>query len=250
MEILAIIPARGGSKSIPKKNIKLLYGKPLIVWTIEEAKKSRRLTRAIVSTDDEEIADIAKQYNAEVPFLRPKEISGDFSTDIEFLLHALDFLKAREKYEPDIVVRLPPTSPLRTSAHIDEGIETLLAHPEADAVRPITEAQKHPYKMWKIGDDSRFLEPFLSKEMTGMDEPYNGPRQLLPKVFIHTGALDIMRTRTIREMKSTSGKKLAYFFMNPEDSVNIDQPVDFELAEVLMKKRIKCVTLGVAHVSL
>lgn len=237
VEILAIIPARGGSKSIPKKNIKLLCGKPLIVWTIEEAKKSQRLTRMIVSTDNEEIADIAKQYGAEVPFLRPKEISGDLSHDIEFLTHALDFLRVREGYEPEIVVRLPPTSPLRTAAHIDEGIKTLIAHPDADAVRPIAEATKHPYKMWKIASDERFLEPFLAKEITGMNEPYNGPRQLLPKVFIHTGALDVMRTRTIREMKSTSGKKLAYFFMNPEDSVNIDHPIDFELAEVLMRKR-------------
>lgn len=237
MEILAVIPARGGSKSIPKKNIKLLCGKPLIVWTIEEAKKSRYLTRIIVSTDDKEIADVAKRYGAEVPFLRPKEISGDISTDVEFLFHALDFLKTREGYEPEIIVRLPPTSPLRTTAHIDQGIETLIAHPEADAARPITETPKHPYKMWKIGADQQFLEPFLSRSITGMDEPYNGPRQLLPKAFIHTGALDVMRTRTIREMKSTSGKKLAYFFMNPEDSVNIDQPIDFELAEVLMRKR-------------
>ena len=238
MNILAIIPARGGSKSIPGKNIKLLCGKPLIAWTIEEAKKSSRLSRIIVSTDDKEIAEIAKQYGAEVPFLRPKEISGDLSTDVEFLTHALDFLKTREKYEPDIVIRLPPTSPLRTAAHIDKGVETLLADSEADAARPITEASKHPYKMWKIGNDARFLEPFLSMAITGMDEPYNGPRQLLPKVFIHTGALDVMRIQTIREMKSTSGKKLAYFFMNPEDSVNIDQLIDFELAELLMKKRI------------
>lgn len=240
MNILAIIPARGGSKSIPRKNIKLLAGKPLIAWTIEEAKKSRHLTRVIVSTDDEEIAAVARAYGAEVPFLRPQEISGDLATDVEFLLHALDQLKASEGYEPEIVVRLPPTSPLRTAAHIDEGIETLLADPNADAVRPICEAPKHPYKLWKISEDTKYLETCLPKSLTGFDEPHNLPRQLFPKVYIHTGAMDVMRTKTIRELKSTSGKKLGYFFMKPEDSINIDHPIDFEIAEILMQKRLEC----------
>ena len=239
MEILAVIPARGGSKGIPRKNVKDLCGKPLIAWTIEEAKKSRHITRTIVSTDDPEIAEVARHYGAEAPFLRPVEISGDLSPDTEFLLHALDFLKEKEGYEPDIVVRLPPTSPLRTATHIDEGIETLLKNPSAEAVRPICEAPKHPYKMWKIGKDGVYLEPFLPQSFTGMDEPYNMPRQMFPKAYIHTGAMDIMRAVTLRDQKSTSGKKLAYFFMSPEDSVNIDYPVDFEIAEFLMQKRIE-----------
>lgn len=237
MKILAIIPARGGSKGIPRKNIRLLLGKPLIVWTIEEAKKSKYLTRVIVSTDDEEIATVAREFGAEVPFLRPTEISGDLAVDVEFLMHALDFLKEKEQYEPDIVLRMPPTSPLRRAEHIDKGIEILLANPEADAVRPITEAPKHPYKMWIISGDKKFIEPFLPQSFTNMDEPYNLPRQLLPKVYIHTGAMDIMRLRTIRDMKSTSGKKTAYFFMEPEDSINIDHTLDFELAELFLKKR-------------
>ncbi len=240
MEILAVIPARGGSKGIPGKNIKPLCGKPLIAWTIEEAKKSKHLTRVIVSTDSEEIATVAKQYGAEVPFLRPAEISGDMATDVEFLTHALDFLKQKENYEPEIILRLPPTSPLRTAAHIDEGIEVLLKNPEADASRPMTEAPKHPYKMWRISEtDQRFVEPFLPKSFTNMDEPYNLPRQVLPKAMIHTGAMDVMRLRTIRDLKSTSGPRLAYFFMKPEDSVNIDSLIDFELAELLMKKRLE-----------
>lgn len=238
MEILAIIPARGGSKGIPRKNIKALCGKPLITWTIEEAKKSRYITRTIVSTDDPEIAEVAKAYGAEVPFLRPAEISQDLSTDVEFLLHALDWLKEYEGYEPEIVLRLPPTSPLRTAAQIDEGIETLLKNPEADAVRPIAEAPKHPYKLWKIAEDNVFLEPFFPKSFTGFDEPYNLPRQLFPKAYIHTGAMDIIRVRAIREQKSTSGEKLAHFFMPAEDSINIDHPIDFEIAEFLMQKRL------------
>lgn len=238
MEILGIIPARGGSKGIPRKNIRLLVGKPLIVWTIEECKKSKLLTRVIVSTDDEEIAHVARNAGVEVPFLRPKEISGDLSTDVEFLTHALNWLEQHEQYEPEIILRLPPTSPLRTAAHIDEGIQTLLDLPQADAVRPIVEAPKHPYKMWRMEEGTPYLLPFLPKSFTGMDEPYNGPRQLLPKVYIHTGAMDIMRVHTIRELKSTSGKKLGYFFMKPEDSVNIDSEIDFLLAEGLLKKRL------------
>jgi CMP-N-acetylneuraminic acid synthetase len=112
-----------------------------------------------------------------------------------------------------------------------------MKNPEADAVRPITEAPKHPYKMWRVDAHQTYLEPFLAKAVTGMDEPYNMPRQLLPKAYVHTGAMDVMRVRTIRELKSTSGNKLAYFFMKPEDSVNIDHPIDFELAEMLMKRR-------------
>lgn len=238
MEILAIIPARAGSKGIFGKNIKLIAGKPLIAWTIEEAKRSKLLTRVIVSTDSEEIAKVALKFGAEVPFLRPAEISGDLATDVEFLLHALDWLKEKEGYEPDIILRLPPTSPLRTAAHIDEGIQKLINTPEADAVRPIVEVSKHPYKMWKISMDRKWLKPFLPKEFTNLDEPYNLPRQSLPKVFIHSGAMDVIRLKTIREQQSTSGKKLAYFYMRSEDSINIDQPIDFELAEILLKRRI------------
>lgn len=239
MEILGIIPARGGSKSIPRKNIKDFCGKPLIYWTIAEAKKSKYITRVIVSTDDREIAEVARLLGAEVPFLRPPEISGDLATDVEFILHALNFLKEKEKYEPEMVLRLPPTSPMRTAEHIDEGIKVLIGTKGADAARPISEAPKHPYKLWKIGDDKKLLEPFLPKSFTGFDEPHNLPRQLFPKAYIHTGAMDVMWTKTVRELKSTSGKKLAYFFMDAADSINIDSPADFEYAEFLMNKRLK-----------
>lgn len=239
MNILAIIPARGGSKSIPQKNIKLLLGKPLIGWIIEAAKKSKHITRIIVSTDNKKIASVARACGAEVPFLRPSSIAQDFSTDIEFLTHALDWLKEKEGYEPDIVLRLPPTSPLCTEKHIDEGIQKLLDTPEADAVRPIMEVEKHPYKMWRISDDEKWLDPFLSEEFTGIDKANDAPRQLFPKVYIHTGAMDVMRVRTILELKSKSGNKLAYFFMDHEDSINIDYPIDFLMAEVLLKKRME-----------
>src|SRR5262245_17436437 len=132
-EFLAIIPARGGSKGVPRKNIRCFCGKPLIAWTIEEARKTRHPLRIVISTDDPETARVAEQYGAEAPFLRPAEISGDLATDIEFLLHALDFFKARENYEPKIILRLPPTSPLRTADDINHGITKLLDTSDADA---------------------------------------------------------------------------------------------------------------------
>ena len=236
MEILGIIPARGGSKGVPGKNIRPLAGKPLIAWTIKEAKKSKHLTRTIVSTDDDQIAATARAFGGEVPFLRPKEISRDLSTDVEFLQHALSFLKEKEQYMPDIVLRLPPTSPLRTAEDIDAGIEKLLEDAEADAARPVVEAPKHPFKAWKIS--SVYLKPFFSKDCSGFDEPHNLPRQLFPKAYIHTGAMDVMRRRTIEELKSTSGNRLAYFFMDPEHSINIDSQLDFEFAEYLMHRRL------------
>lgn len=239
MEILGIIPARGGSKGIPGKNIKLLAGSPLIAWTIAEAKKSKYITRLIVSTDDGTIAAVARDCGAEVPFLRPADISKDLSPDIEFIEHALVHLKEKENFVPEIILRLPPTSPLRTAEDIDKGIETLLSDPDADASRPIMEAPKHPYKLWKIGEDKKYLEPFLPKSFTGFEEPHNLPRQLFPKVYMHTGAMDVVRRSTIENLRSTSGRKLAYFFMTPEHSINIDHPLDFEIAEVLMEKRIQ-----------
>ena len=239
MEILAVIPARGGSKSVPRKNIRLLAGKPLIAWILGEAKRSKRVTRTIVSTDDAEIAAVAKAHGAEVPFLRPAELAQDRSTDVEFLLHAVDWLKSEENYEPEIVLRLPPTAPLCRAAHIDTGIQKLLDTPEADAVRPVTEASKHPYKMWKISPDGRWLEPFLSSEITGFAAPHDLPRQLFPKVYVQTGAMDVIRLRTLRDLKSTSGRKLAYFFMEAHEAINVDHEIDFAMAEFFMHRRLR-----------
>lgn len=238
MEILGIIPARGGSRGVPRKNVRLLAGKPLIVWAIEEAKLSKRLTRTVVSTEDEEIAAIARSCGGEVPFLRPMELAKDMSTDIEFIEHALAELRRLENYIPEIIVRLPPTSPLRIAEDIDTGIGTLLADDGADSARPVIEAPKHPYKTWKIQEGGKYLEPFFSKDVTGFDEPHNLPRQLFPKAYIHTGAMDVIRRGTIEKLHSTSGRRVAFFFMPEERSVNIDTLPDFEFAEFLMKKRL------------
>ncbi len=236
MKILAVIQARGGSKGVPGKNIKPLAGKPLIAWTIEETKRSKLLTRTIVSTDDEEIARISRQFGAEVPFLRPAALAQDLSTSLDVMLHALDWLKTNETYIPDVVVLLPPTAPLRRAEDIDTAIVLLLDSPEADSVRPIIESSKHPYKTLRIHD--AHLESFFSPEITGFDEPYDLPRQLFPKAYVYSGALQVMWRKTLLEQKSLTGKKSKYFFMKTEDSINIDSPIEFELAEILLAKRM------------
>lgn len=235
---LAIIPARGGSKGIPMKNIRTLCGRPLVAWTIAEAKKSKLLDRYIVSTDSEKIAEIAKRYGAEVPFLRPARISKDKSTDIEFILHALDFLKKKEGYEPDIVLRLAPTSPLRTAAHIDEGIRLIVDNPEMDSARAITSAPHHPYKVWKLSADRRFIEPLIPDSVTQIKHPYDQPRQIMPQSYIH-GFLDLTRTTTIRKYGNVAGKKIGYFLVPEKLFIDIDNLIDFKIAEIVMRERVR-----------
>ena len=137
MDIAAIIPARGGSKSIPRKNIISFLGKPLIYWSIVVAIKSKLIDRVIVSTDDKEIAEIAKKFGAEIPFMRPKHLGGDLVLDYPVIRHCLDYLSESEGYQPDIVVQLRPTSPLRPDGLVDEGISKLISNPAADSLRVV-----------------------------------------------------------------------------------------------------------------
>ena len=146
-KILAIIPARSGSKSVPHKNIRLINGKPMLAYSIEHAKKSKYINRIILSTDSENYAEIGKEYGAEVPFLRPDEYATDTALDIDVFYHCLDFLKKEEGYIPDIVVQLRPTYPIRNVDDIDAMIELLLENPEADSVRSIAPAKEIAYKM-------------------------------------------------------------------------------------------------------
>src|SRR5688572_22172629 len=134
-EVLALIPARGGSKGIPRKNIRLFAGYPLIAWSIAAAKRSELVTRVIVSTDDEEIAAVAREYGAETPFLRPAEFAQDNSTDLPVFEHALQWLEANENYRPEILIQLRPTSPVRPKDCVDSAVNILLEHTDADCVR-------------------------------------------------------------------------------------------------------------------
>jgi len=204
-EVLALIPARGGSKGIPRKNICDFAGAPLIAYSIAAALQAELVTRVIVSTDDEEIAAVAREWGAETPFLRPAELAQDDTTDLPVFEHALQWLRENENYQPDFVVQLRPTSPIRPVGLLDEAVRKLLEHPEADCVRGVVPSGQNPFKMWQIGGNGQ-LEPLLS--LPNMKEPYNAPRQELPKTYWQTGHIDVIRTSTILE----KGLSLAILF--------------------------------------
>lgn len=235
MEILGLIPARGGSKSVPRKNIRALVGEPLIAYTIREARRSRHITRVVVSTEDEEIASVARRYGAEVPFLRPAELAEDYVTDLPVFRHCLDWLRAEQGYAPEVVVHLRPTAPLRTAAHIDRGIELLLESPQADAVRSVCPVGQHPLKTWRIVEGA--LAPFVPEDVFGIAEAYNQPRQKLPAAYVQNGAVDVVWARVIVEQGSMTGRSIRPLAMHEDESVNIDSPLDWELAEILMRRR-------------
>ena len=152
-ETLALIPARGGSKSIPRKNIIDFAGFPLISYSIAAGLAAETVTRVIVSTDDDEIAEISRRYGAETPFVRPAELSQDNTPDLPVFRHALEWLAENEDYRPDIVVQLRPTSPFRRVRHIDDAVYRLIGRPDADAVRTVCLPFQNPFKMWRIGLD-------------------------------------------------------------------------------------------------
>jgi len=232
MSVLAIIPARGGSKSLPRKNVRLLGGHPLLAYSIAAGLEARQVERVLVSTDDEEIAHIARRYGAEVPFLRPEALAQDDTLDLPVFQHALQWLEEEEGYRPEIVVQLRPTSPLRPPECVDRGIDILNAHAEADSVRAVVPSSQNPYKMWRISPDGR-LHPLLSD---GEGEAYNTPRQLLPPTYWQTGHLDVIRAATIREKKSMTGEAVLPLLMDPAYAVDIDRPADHDRAEELLRR--------------
>lgn len=232
-KVLAVIPARGGSKSIPGKNIKMLAGHPLIAYSIAAGLQARRVGRVVVSTDDAEIARIAKALGAEVPFLRPPELSGDAVTDLPVLRHALQTLEDSESYRPDIVVHLRPTSPLRPRGAVDEAVRILAEDPGADSVRSVCGPSQNPYKMWRL--DKGCLKPLLRDRTP---EPYNAPRQSLPEVLWQTGQVDAVRRATVMDKGSVSGERILPMIMDAAWAVDLDTPAQWELAERLARTRI------------
>ncbi len=184
-EVLAIIPARGGSKGIPRKNIRLLAGYPLIAYSIAAGLQAKSVTRVLVTTDDEQIAEVARQFGASTPFMRPSKLAGDNVLDLPVFQHALDWLSQHEQYRPDAVVHLRPTTPFRHPQLVDNAVRIIFRHSEADSVRAITPVHQVPYKMWLMEAEDKPIQPLLS--VPGIDEPYNAPRQSLPKAYAHTG---------------------------------------------------------------
>jgi N-acylneuraminate cytidylyltransferase len=231
-ETLALIPARGGSKGIPRKNIRPFAGFPLVAWSIAAAKEATCVSRIIVSTDDPEIADVARECGAETPFLRPVELAQDSTTDLPVFEHALEYLDEREGYRPDVVVQLRPTSPIRPRGIVDEAVRILLAHKDADCVRGVVPAGQNPHKMWRFAGEGQPMKPLL--EVEGIPEPYNAPRQILPPIYWQTGHIDAIRVSTIANKHSLTGDVIYPLLIDPRYTIDIDTLADWAKYEALV----------------
>ncbi|MBI3951346.1 MAG: acylneuraminate cytidylyltransferase family protein [Acidobacteria bacterium] len=231
-QVLALIPARGGSKGIPRKNLMVLAGKPLIAYSILQARSSQRINRVIVSTEDEEVAEVARQWGAEVPFMRPIELAQDLSPDIDVFRHALIWLSEHEGYVPELTVHLRPTGPVRLVEVIDRAIDLLASHPDADAVRSVSMALQTPYKMWRIGSDG-YLEPVMRIE--GVSDCQSLPRQQLPPVYWQNGYVDVIRPRAILEKNSMWGDRAIPFIVD-EPLFELDYPENIPAIEEALQR--------------
>lgn len=223
LEILCIIPARSGSKGIIDKNIIDYNGKPLLSWSIIQAKNSKYKMKIIVSTDSEKYKKIAIEYGAEVPFLRPPEISQDLSTDFECINHCVKWLEKNENYKSDIILHLRPTSPNRSVTLIDDCLDNFIKNrSNYDSLRSVIPIDKSPFKMYKIANDH--LLP-LFRSIDDIYEPYNHARQILPQCYLHNGYIDILNTN-ILQYSTISGNKILPYVMNEEHNIDIDNPKD------------------------
>ena len=232
-KILAIIPARGGSKGIPRKNIKILGNKPLIAWSIDAAKRGNLIDRVVVSTDDEEIAAVAQEHGAETPFLRPKELAQDLTPTLPVLEHAVRWLQDNEKYIPDVVVLLAPTFPFREQKHIEESIR-LLEESKADSVVSVVEVtgQYSPYWQFMLNEKGRL------KLFTGDGDIKNviPSRQELPTTYIRNSALYVFkRDLLFRNPSSIYGDDTVPYVMEKKYSLDIDTEEDWKIAESFLK---------------
>jgi N-acylneuraminate cytidylyltransferase/CMP-N,N'-diacetyllegionaminic acid synthase len=224
-KVLAIIPARGGSKGLPQKNILPLLGKPLIAWTIEQALESKYLDEVVVSTDDEEIAKISKKYGAEVPFMRPKELATDKAKGIKVVFHALKWLEEHNEYY-DLLILLQPTSPFRTAKDINQAIELLFIK-NAKAIVSVCETEHHPYWANMLPSDG-CMKDFLRPEAA------NKNRQDLPIFYRLNGAIYLAYYSYLKMQKGFLGDKTYAYIMPRKSSIDIDDEFDFKFAEFVM----------------
>ncbi|HEY4499724.1 MAG TPA: acylneuraminate cytidylyltransferase family protein [Candidatus Paceibacterota bacterium] len=233
MKILGITPARGGSKSIPKKNIKNFSGKPLIAWTIETALKSGVLDRYIVDTDSEEIAAVARQFGAETPYLRPSELAQDLTPTLPVLQNAVKWLQEKENYYPDIIILLECVSPTKQPHHIQEALKIFLEDASVDSLVTVTEApaQYNPHWLLKK-DENGCAEIFTGEAMKDIIPR----RQSLPKVYAKNGAFYIMKTDCLfRNPPSLFGNRTKLYVMDVKYNIDIDGPEDWVIGEERMK---------------
>jgi len=230
--IHCLIPARSGSKGLPNKNIKLLTSKHLIGYSIELALQSPLISKVVVSTDSPYYAEIAKEYGAEVPFLRPADISQDKSTDLEFMKHYLLQCQINSWQYPDAILHLRPTYPCRNIVDLEACITTFIKNwSEYDSIRSVIVSPKTPYKMYRITDQK--LVPLYST-VDGINEPYNQARQVLPKTYMHNGCYDIVKSEVIMKYHSMSGQRIYPFVMKDDEQMDIDTEEDFKKARLRM----------------
>lgn len=232
---LAIIPARSGSKRVPNKNIKMLGNIPLIAHTIRAALESQYLDRIVVSTDSEEIAQVALEFGADVPFIRPSELAEDQTPDQPVLRHALQYLKEKDDYRPDIILNLRPTTPFKT-AHTIDNVILKIEDPDTDIVRTMSlvEGVHHPYWMYKLKGDG-YATPFIN----GIYIKNYYQSQLLPKAYRINGVVDAYKTYIIYDGDILSNDNMKTVVVPEEESIDIDTEFDFKICESLISFNTK-----------
>ena len=221
-KILAIIPCRSRSKGIKDKNINTVFGKPLIYYSIIFAQQCKFIDKIIVSTDSKKYKKIAEKYGINVPFLRPKNISKDFSLDIDFFKHALNWLKQNDSYVPDLIVHLRPTCPIRRIKILKKAINIISKGRKINSVRSISHINKSAYKMWFMKSNSMIKT--IAANNTNYKEPHNAPRQKLPNSYVQNSVYDVVRTKIIKK-NLMSGKNVYGLITN--DTIDIDNKEDF-----------------------
>jgi CMP-N-acetylneuraminic acid synthetase len=234
LRVLALVPARGGSKGIPRKNLRLLGGKPLVAHAVEAGLTARLVSRVLCSTDDPEIAEAARAAGAEVPFVRPSDLAADTTEDWPVFLHALDWLERHDGWRADLIVNLRPTSPLRLPSHVDDAIRLLL-ETGVDSVKAVCLARQHPHKMWLRQADG-VMDPFLQTSFRLQRGP-DVPRAQLEDVYWQNGVVDVTRREVIVDQQVMIGRTVAGLVTEPADSIDIDTPLDLQLAELLLRQR-------------
>ena len=228
-KVAAIIPARSGSKGVKNKNIRCLKGYPMMAYSIAAAKMSGRISRVIVSTDSEEYAAIARYYGAETPFIRPKELASDRSTDLEFMQHAINWLYENEHALPEFFVHLRPTYPLRSIDIIDEAVALMQEDPSAFSLRSAHVADVSPFKWFRKTEDGYFRPMFDNMSL----DDANMPRQAFPPVYIPDGCVDVLRTGSIVKTDLLHGDKMIGYVV--DDGVDVDTLKDMEKLERLIE---------------
>lgn len=228
MRIVSIIPARSGSKSLPKKNILLLNDKPMLCHSVAYSLQCTAVEQTVVSTDSKEISDIAQHCGASVPFIRPTEFAQDDTPDYPVLRHALDYFESKGEIF-DLYLILRPTSPFRPVNLIERVTDIIKNHPDATSVRSVAKIKEHPYRSWKIQEDGS-----MSGFVEAVTEPYNIPRQALPDLYFQTGDIEAVTRNTLLQ-GSVTGDKPYPLVIKHEEMFDIDSKTDFDRAVDMSK---------------